>query len=82
MFLFYSISAILCFATFCLAHYQDLNQGMDLEVSDVVFTVIVSFLPFINVFGLIYALAHVTFNFGFFDWLGKILTTTVIKGKQ
>jgi hypothetical protein len=74
MFLFYSISAILCFAAFCAAHYMDVNNGIDLDISDIFFTIAVSAIPFINTVGIFYALYHV----GSFGWMNK----TLIKGKK
>jgi len=78
MFLFYSISAIVCFAAFCAAHYKDVNDGIDLEISDIVFTIILTLIPFFNTLGAFYALSHI----GFFKWSTRWMKLTVIKGKQ
>jgi hypothetical protein len=71
MTLFYTLSAIACFIFFCCAHYKDIRKGIDLQISDIIFTLFVTAVPFINTAGAIYAMYHL-------GWLN----TTLIKGKK
>lgn len=71
MTLFYTLSALSCLILFCIAHYRDIKKGIDLKISDILFTVVVTTIPFLNTAGAIFAMYHM-------GWL----KATVVKGSK